>query len=396
MKFLDPKEKQIDYSVFDLWKDLWRYGKPYRRGLIVGTVLRVIGDLASLYRPVAFALLVNELIHPSTQVALHICLIIVSWLAAILVRYIFLYQAKKIIYYIGLLLMTDSEKHMVEIMFAMDSAWHEKESSGVKAKRIDKGAAAYNDIVRAWVNYYVSIIINFIAIPFIFFKLDHTTSVLIIIFLISYFILSKRLQKKPILAHYGYNIEDEKVSGLITEAIGNIRTVRLLGLAGEIEKRLTMLYREMLAWGKKRLTGFQFRSHFLAIYTESWRLIILSVVSYGILKGHYEVGFIILFSNYFSDTATAIQELADVSVRTWLLLNSQLRVCTHSSAEKFQKKQVSLFFLKTGIRSKLKIFLLPMEIKMHSIVFLSLLKKEIALVLSDFQVRVNRRCLNCS
>lgn len=313
MKFLDPKEKPLKYSTGDLLKDLYRYGKPYRRGLVVGTILRVIGDLASLYRPVAFALLINELMHPTDKVALHVSLIIVSWFTATAIRYTFLYQAKKIIYYIGLLLMVDSEKHMLAVLFAKDSAWHEQESSGVKIKRIDKGSLAYNDVLRAWVNIYVSIIINFIAIPFIFYKLNPITAICIVVYMVSYFVISRKLQKRGVFAHHNYQIEDEKVSGLVTEAIGNIRTVRLLGLGDEIRKRVAVLFGTVLIWGKRRLMGFQFRGHFCATYTEFWRLLILVFVAFGILHGHYEIGFIVLFHNYFSEIATAIQELADVS-----------------------------------------------------------------------------------
>lgn len=313
MKFLDPNEKQLEYSSFDLSKDLWRYGKQYRWGLIVGTILRVLGDLASLYRPVAFALLVNELTHPSDKTVLHISLIILSWFVATGLRYSLLYYAKKLIYYIGLLVKADSEKHMLAILFSKDSSWHEKESSGVKIKRIDKGTAGYNDVLRAWVNFYVSIIINFIAIPFIFFKLDRVTAIFAVVYLVSYFFLSRKLQKPGVFAHHNYQIEDEKLGGLVTEAIGNIRTVRLLGLGEEIKKRVVVLYENVLSWGKRRIMGFQFRGHFCAIYTEFWRMIILGFVAFGIINGHYEIGFIVLFHNYFTEIATAIQELADVS-----------------------------------------------------------------------------------
>jgi ABC-type multidrug transport system fused ATPase/permease subunit len=316
MKFLDPKEKPIDYSTIDLIRDLYRYAKPYRLGLVFGTVLRIICDLAALYRPIAFSLLVNELIKHGDKMGLHILLILVSWLFASTIRYSFAYLAKKIVYNIGLRIMSDSEKHMVAIMFTQDSAWHEKESSGAKIKRIDKGSLAYNDILRSWINVYVSVIVNFITIPFVFFKLDYRTSILIIIFLISYFIISKKLQKRGIEAHYKYNIEEEKINGLITESIGNIRTVRLLGLGDDILQKIGVLYRDMLAWGRERIMRFQFRGHFNAWYADVWRLTILGYVAYGIAKGQYEVGFIVLFSSYFVEIAQGIQELADISQDT--------------------------------------------------------------------------------
>ncbi len=313
MKFLDPHEKQLEYSTRDLVRDFWRYGKKYKLGLIFGTILRALGDAASLYRPFAFTLLVNELIRQGDNMVLHIILILVSWLIAATLRYSLVYYAKKIVFYIGLLIMADSQKHMLSIVFAKDSAWHEKESSGAKIKRIDKGSAAYNDVLRAWINVYISLIINFIAVPFIFFKLDYKVSILAVVFIVSYFIISKKLQKPGVLAHHHYQIEDEKVNGLFVESIGNIRTVRLLGLAEEIKKRVNSLLLTMLVWGKERIMRFQFRGHFNAWYGDLWRIIILSFVSYGIMQGHYEVGFIILFSTYFTEILTSVQELADIS-----------------------------------------------------------------------------------
>lgn len=312
MKFLDAHEKQLDYGSFDLLRDLWRYVKPYRRGLLFGSILRAFGDAASLYRPLAFSLLINELISGGDKMLLHVGLILGSWIIASTLRYSLVYYAKKVSFYIGLQTMADSQKHMLGILFARDSAWHEKESSGAKVKRIDKGSSAYNDVIRAWINIYISAIINFSTVLFVFFKFDYTVAILTLVFVISYFVISRKLLKPAIVAHVNVNIEEEKINGLVVESIGNIRTVRLLGLAEDMQKRVSVLWKGFLAWGKERIMRFQFRGHFNPWYTDVWRLLILGFVAFGISKGHYEVGFIILFSTYFTEIATSVQELADI------------------------------------------------------------------------------------
>jgi ABC-type multidrug transport system fused ATPase/permease subunit len=312
MKISDPKEKGIQYPFISLIKDIWHYAGHRRKDLIFGTLLRLTGDIASLYPVYALGLVVNSLTNHSFT--MHKIFIIMGyWLLAYIIRYRALYFAKRFIFSAAQAISLDVERHMLSVLISKDSAWHEKESSGVKIKRVERGSASYKEILYAYVNNYIEIAVNFVGVPFILLRFDVWISVGMLVFLVLYFLISKYLQKKCIAAAHEVNVREDELSGSVYEVVSNIRTVRVLYVGNEMLQKVNSVMSGLLSFFKKRIRAFQFRSSSMALFSQVCRVGILAYITYFVFQGTYEVGLIVIFSSYFDKVWENVRELTDVS-----------------------------------------------------------------------------------
>ena len=131
MKVQDLREKGIQYSLRNLVKDIWHHAGKKRKYLVMGTIFRGTADLAGLYPAYALGVVVTSLTN--NTFGLHKLFLLLTFAGiAYIIRPVGQYYAKKLIYYTGQAIYLDIEKHMVNVLISKDSAWHEKESSGVK------------------------------------------------------------------------------------------------------------------------------------------------------------------------------------------------------------------------------------------------------------------------
>lgn len=316
MKLLNPTEERLRYPIWQIIKDIWKLSGSARPQLVLGTILRILGDLAGLYPAVVLGWIVNEAAKGTAASFSHLWFWVATWIAAALFRYITQHSAKRMIYLLGEKLVFDTERKMLGIMFSKDSAWHENETSGTKIKRIEKGAVGYKDIVRAWVNAYIEIIIRFIGMPLILFKFDHAIAILMGFFMISYFAMSKYMQKRCVVAAHNFNVADEQVGGILVESVGNIRTVRLLHVGQSMLEKIEKHIKVAFEAARERIAAFQLQSHICASYARVFNICVVAFIAFQVIHGRYEVGMIIMFSTYFFDIWTNLNELTNMTQDT--------------------------------------------------------------------------------
>jgi ABC-type multidrug transport system fused ATPase/permease subunit len=201
---------------------------------------------------------------------------------------------------------------MLKILISKDSAWHEKETSGVKLKRLERGSISYRDALAAFVNTYIETFISLVGIPFIIFKFEKTIGIIMVIFIIVYFLISKYLQKNCIDAAHKFNVEEEKLGGQVFETVNHIRTINVLNISDKIMGKVNSFINSSLFAVGNRIRRFQFRNHFMSGFSQSVKVIIVLFITYSVLKGNYEVGFIVLFISYFEKIWEMIREVTDV------------------------------------------------------------------------------------
>ena len=192
-----------------------------------------------------------------------------------------------------------TEKKMLSILIAKDSAWHEKEGSGVKIKRIERGSLGYKDVLYAFVNNYIETIVSFIGMSFILYKLNPQIGLATGMFIIVYFTISKYLQKKCIAAAHEFNVQEDLLSGQVFETVNHIRTIRVLNIGKKIIEKVNVYISSMLGVARKRIFAFQFRTHFMATFSQVFKVFTILFLAYSVINGRYEVGFIVLFISYF-------------------------------------------------------------------------------------------------
>ncbi len=311
MRYSANDLKNEKYSSLKLIRDILELLKPYRWRFVGASLIRLSGDLVNLFPVFALASVVTFLTRYKSGDSLnYIWILLGLWFLAVIFRNFSQYFSKTIGYKIAEKMSIDATLKTMNHMFLLDMAWHERENSGNKIKRIQNAGDGLNNIVRLWFNNIIEIIVNLIAINIIIAQFDHTVLSLLLTFLLVYFISSSFFIKKAGNASYEVNKQEEVVNGLLFEAINNVRTVKVMSMAKTLYGIIVHFTDELMERIKVRIKWFQSRGSFLAFLAGTSKIGIIVIIVYGIINGHYAIGFLILFNGYFNDLRESIDELS--------------------------------------------------------------------------------------
>lgn len=305
------KIEDNQYSSFQLIKDIFVLLKPYKRRFWIASFIRLLGDLAWLYPVFALAQIVTILTKYQPGDSLRgIWIALGLFFLAVVVRQLSQFYSKYLGYWVAEKLAVDSALETMQHMFALDMVWHERENSGNKIKRIQNAGTGLNKIIRLWFDSIIEIIVNLIAINFIIARFDPTVLYILLGFLFTYFLISFFLTHRAGIASYVVNQQEEVVNGLLFEAINNVRTVKVMSMAKTLYGVIVEFMDDLMKKIKVRIKWFQFRNNFLSFWAATFKIGIFAVIVYGIVNGHYEIGFLIIFNGYFSNLRESIDELS--------------------------------------------------------------------------------------
>ena len=314
---INEKDQDIDlieYSNRMLIQDIWNFLKPYKWRFFVASLSRFTSDISNLYPSYGFALVVTFLSKYSAGESLgYFWTILAILVAAYVIKYIFRYLGKYIGYQIAEKVAIDSQLVMINHLALLDIAWHEKENAGNKLKRIQKGSDGLERILRMWINNFIEIGINFVGMIFILSSFDKLIGAAMVAFLASYFCISFFLLKKASSVSQEVDIMEEGVSGLMFQAINNIRSVKVLAMAERIMVMIESQTAELFKKIRQRIFRFQSRATILNFWTILFKLGTIILIVYGIVQGHYEVGILVLFNGYFNSLVESVDELSEAT-----------------------------------------------------------------------------------
>lgn len=305
-------KESLPYSMRQLLKDIGEYLKPYRWRFMIASLLRLTSDLAGLYPAYALASIVSFFSKPNHGTSLkEFWLIILFWGVAVIWRSFARQAAKYIGFQVSERVALDAQAKTIKKLTLLDISWHEKENAGNKLKRLQKGSYSLDRILRMWLSNFIEIGVNFIGMIYILSKIDRTVGEAMICFIISYFTLSYLLLKRADKATQEVDIKEEEVMGLAFQIINNIRSIKVLAMSEKLLQVIERYLSELFLKIKRRLYCFQSQNVILDHVVLIFRLGILAFVALGIVHGHYELGFLILFHGYFNNLTQSVDELAN-------------------------------------------------------------------------------------
>ncbi len=311
---IDPDSAPDQYSLWQLMRDVAKFLKPYRGRFFVATVSRLVGDMANLYPAYALLYVVNFLsTYSAEQSLLPLVWIFILWIVSILCRSWGVFISKYLGFQVAEQVGIDAERTVFEHMLLLDMSWHEKENSGNKLKRISNGGSSYSKIIKIWLVNIIEIIVNFVGIIFIVWQFDILVSSIIILFLVTYSIISRIMIPPASRASYQVNIAEEAVQGFFFEAINNIRTVKVMSIAPSLKVLIAGNLKALFGKIKRRIFRFQIRNSVQQMWGSGFRLGGIGIIIAGIMTGKYELGFLVLFIGYFDRIWESVRELSDIS-----------------------------------------------------------------------------------
>lgn len=304
----------MDYTFTQLFTYFAKYFKPYRSILIIGTLYRVINSVIWLYSSFALAEVITFVTkyHKGDDLT-YLYTILISWLFVIQIRFICIYVAKILCLNVAEKVSMNVEIDSIQHLSLLDISWHEKENAGNKIKRIQRGSNGIVTLVRVWIVNIIDIIIGFIGMIFIISKFSLLLASFVVIYQIVYFSIATAFRRKTVSVNREKNIIDEQLTGLTFEVINNIRSIKVLNMGSGLIGSIKEINFRLL----KKIEESYFWYHGQILARTSWegltRILLFSFVIYGIFQGHYEVGFLVLFSGYFTNLTTSVNDLSSAA-----------------------------------------------------------------------------------
>lgn len=303
------------YSTTALAADLWGFLGSRRQLFLLACCIALSGAIVWLYPPYAMSQLVNVLTGEIESGALRaIWTIFILWILASLWHY----SADQIVDAIGNRISErtalDMQLKTIAHLLRLDLTWHEKENAGAKLKRIQRGVDGINRISRIWFRTGIPAFVRFGGMIPILAAFDVRVGIATLLFLITYFSFSFFLTGSAGRAEHVASTADEHLQGIVFEGLSNVRSVKVLGmqegLLGIIGRTSERLFQKIL----KRIMRFRVRNIILNLWAQCFRIGIMLYIAFEVYHGRRDVGFLVLFYNYFNYIWESIQQLSDLSL----------------------------------------------------------------------------------
>jgi ABC-type multidrug transport system fused ATPase/permease subunit len=323
-----PLQTEYDFTSGALIRDLWRRIGPYRLRFIAASLVRAVGDIAWLYPSLALAVLITELSKGAEASVEVIIMTMFFWGIAVVVRALSQMYSRLLGYWVSERVAIDTTTSALKHLMTLDMAWHEREGSGNKIKRIQNAALGMDRIIRMWLNMLIEIGINIVGIMYILSTIDVTLMIPTGIFIITFFPLSYLLQHRAAEASLAVNKSEEVLSGALYETAANIRTIKILSvievLVGRVSESALDMFKKIVV----RIERYQLKNFLQMLWAQAFHIGTLMFIAFGIVHGHYEVGIFVLFHRFFGQLWESVRELAEFSQEftNWKLAIARLHM----------------------------------------------------------------------
>lgn len=308
-------DDSIRYSTLNLVHDMGIWLSRYRVRFFFATLFRILGDIVNLYPAFAIARIVTLLSAYEAGQSMNDI-----WMYAIYAGIAYLLgicgkQSGKLLgFHVSERIALDAQLQTIRHLFNLDLTWHEKENSGNKLKRMQKGGEGLDRILRIWISNFMEIGVNFVGISIILFTQNRMIAGVFVAFLCIYYVISLFFTKRASAASQQVNIGEEDMYGISFEAINNIRSVKVLGMAAPLIEYIQHVIDALFGKIKRRIFWFQWRVVAVDFFSYGFYICMMIAIVWGIAQGRYEVGFLVLFSQYFSKVRESIEELSMVTL----------------------------------------------------------------------------------
>lgn len=307
--------KKIEkYSFLQFIFDIWTYVKPYKGKFYLGVFIRLLSDLSRLYPALALSRIIVILSKPLNSDSISEVVIISITFGLLTIFYSITHSLSKYFgYQVAEKASLDLYNESLAHIFKLDFAWQEKENSGNKLRRIDRGLDGVKMAVRRIFDVLIEVIVNTFGIVIIFNTLEKKLSYSIIFFIITYFIIGTKLLKRAVRQERIVNKSYENLGGITFESLNNIQTIKSLaidkGMLHLVERIITNLIGKI----RRRIYFFQSRNAILDTYEGLFEYSVIVFIVFGIIQGKYDLGLLTLFLGLFHRVGTSARELTDVT-----------------------------------------------------------------------------------
>ncbi|OGH65876.1 MAG: hypothetical protein A3B90_03170 [Candidatus Magasanikbacteria bacterium RIFCSPHIGHO2_02_FULL_41_13] len=307
-------EELQKFSYWDIIKGLKKLLHPYRGRFWLGSFLRLTSDLAGLYGYYALTKLISFFSDYSVGKSLdEFWFFFVLWNLSFIYSNVSRQGAKYLCNRIAERVKLDSKLSALKHLSLIDIAWHEKENTGNKLKRVENGGDGWDKLIKIWVATLIPVMVNIVGMIFVLSRTDLRVGLIMLAFLVTYLCVSVPLGRRASKAARLVNQHEEDFSGLAFESLNNIRTVKVMNIFPYLFPRLKKQAAEISKAVTRRVWCFRSKSAAQSSWSQIFRAGAMFLIGYGIIEGRYGIAFLVLFNFYFSILRESVEELSEVS-----------------------------------------------------------------------------------
>ena len=310
----DPK-KYPHYTMRILFRDTKDFLRPHYGRLATVTFVRVLGEISWLYPAYALSSLVKIMTtyHAGDSLS-EVYTVLGLWLFVSIWKRWSEYFSNRYGANAAEKINLAVQQQAVNRLFRLDTSWHERENAGNKLKRIEKGADGLNRLVRIWIFNLIAVLVQLVGILFIVARFDGPLFYATAGYLILYYSISRWFKVRSGRISRIVAQADEEMSGLLFEAINNIRSVRVMSMVPWLSKLINQKTDDMYIKSTERIFWNQAAAYTKNLLAQLFRIGAVAYIIWTIVAGVHDVSFLVLYYGYLTYLWTAVEKIVDVEL----------------------------------------------------------------------------------
>ena len=306
-------KQKYKYPMGEYLTDITHYVKPYKKKFYWGVFFRFTSDVARLYPAIAVSKIVRILSQRNLSNSYHdIAVIFIYWGLTTIYFSFFHNFSKYLGYQVSDKASLDFYKDVLAHVLKLDFSWQEKEGSGNKMKRVDRGQDGLQLTIRKIFNPIIEVVVNTVGIVAIFFSVNKGLGFGLILFIATFYLLGTYFLKKAIRQERIVSKANENLGGFTFEALNNVQTIKSLGIDKGVVRIVRHQLKVLLKKIKKRIFYYQSLYGITNTFDNFFKYFTVLYLSFGVLKGTGDVGLLVLFIGLYGRVSESAGELTEV------------------------------------------------------------------------------------
>ncbi len=308
------KNSKTDYSYFSLASDVYSSLGNQKGKFWLATLLRLSADGIYLYTSLALAKVISFFNHYNPGDSLKpFWYILIIWTLAYIYSNNVRQAGKFLCSKVGKKVNLETQVNAFRHISLLDIAWHEKENTGNRLKCIESGGLGIETSLRIWINNLIEIGVNFVGMIIILYFIDWRVALIVLVFLVTYLTAVMPISRRVVAAAKEVSRQEEDLHGLSFEILNNIRSIKVMGMFGQLFPKLGNYADKVYKSTARRINIFAVKIFIQSNWSHFFRVGAMVLIAFGIAAGRYDLGFLLLFNLYFINLRTSAEELSHVS-----------------------------------------------------------------------------------
>jgi len=305
--------KDIDYSNWQLVKDLWHFLKFRKWRFIFLSLVLVVAFSTGLISTIYIAKVVDFFVNGGEDVIVfyrYLGIIVGLSVGGTLLRH----YGKHNLNLFGAEIQKNAKVEAFDKVLRGDLIWHQGESTGAKMERVNEGVNKLGGFVAFWRRKGIDMVVKLVGVIGVFAFINIKYALIALVYMIIHLFVEFRLNRKVVERTKDLKRAMELSSGKAYEFSANIGTIKALGIEKSSGKQIMdkeegvyqMKCLQRKATTTKWITIQMLAALFFGLF--------LYLVGMDILAGVLTIGAIVIYVNYvtkFTQALFAVSEETD-------------------------------------------------------------------------------------